>query len=246
MKIATILFAKAPIFGYAKTRISNYFGDVFTLDFYKLILRWQWETIQQLQEYSLPSVSFEYFIYFAKPPTITKKVAIQSFSYLPKLPNLSFKEQVEGALDQKLQAAVENIKKKFDYAIIWGADIPLITIDDFIVATKYANYGSSVIVPANDGGYCLLSIDLRTYHKKIFDTITWSSRYVFKQQQNNFINLKLPLHILDKKPDLDTPQDILRNITYMNQHLNDIYKKRLIDLDSLFVSHTNNEYNQYV
>ena len=236
MKIATILFAKAPVSKYVKTRLAEYFGHDFALELYKLMLSWQWDNIQLLVE---TYKDINVFVYIAKPKEISYKKSLSYFSYLPKIKNITFCEQIDGDLGFKINHSFLDIKKNHDYGIIWGVDIPVLTIHDFISVIQCIP--SASIIPAHDGGYCLMGIPLDQYNAKLVDNIPWSSNTVYKKQKLNFDKLNIPLHTFDKKPDLDTPTDVLKNILYMNDHLNDIYKKRLESINILLMSFTNRQ-----
>ncbi len=243
MKIAWVPFAKAPIEGYAKTRLAKNLGDLFANEIYKLILEWQWDNLEAINSIKgIPKeidlspgktkINSKLFIYIASPLNIKLKKAIELFHFLPKIKNASFHEQSKGDLGERLHSAVMSLKKKNDYVAIWGSDIPVLTKFDFEEILK--DLSRACIIPAFDGGYCLIGINMQEYHPDLFKNIPWNSRSTLKKQKERFKELNIPLRVLPPKPDFDEAKDIIRNILYMQNNLNEIYKKRISKL-SLFL-----------
>ncbi len=251
MKIAFILFAKPPILGCVKTRLAHNLGDKTTLKFYQLMLRWQWDNfkniINQLESKKdiVVKLKFSLFIFLAKPFNLKKREVIATFKFLPSIKKLKFEEQKGADLGSRLADAFGMLKKKkFNFILIWGSDIPSLTQYDIEKALKYRN--SACLIPAMDGGYSLIGINSNYFQKELFENIIWSSKKTFSMQKKRFNDLKIPVHIMDAIPDLDTIKDIIKNILYMQKFNEEVYKDRLALISSFFEDETKSLSSQMI
>ena len=234
IKVAYVIFAKPPIRGFVKTRLADSLGKEFALNLYQLILKWHWETLQKINYFtSIPGdlnikVKPALYIFVAQPMDMKLSRAVKYFDFLPKIKNLKFKEQSTGGLGHRLSHAFTYFKKNFNFIIVWGSDIACLTYHDIEKSLVY--YSSACVLPAYDGGYCLLGLNSGLFHQDIFKEISWSTRHTFSMQKKRFDSLNIPFTIMHKMPDLDTSQDIIKNIIYMEKSSHTIYKNRLEDL----------------
>ena len=240
MKVAYVLFAKPPIHGFVKTRLANEVGPDTALELYKLMLKWHWETLAKLDHSSTHMVEHsdvkirvqiksKSFVFIAQPLDMKLKKAVKYFNFLPNVKKLKFREQSSGNLGERLSNAFLYLQKDFDFIIVWGSDIAALTHHNIQKSLEYRN--SACILPASDGGYCLLGINSKLFCVDIFNQVSWSTKNTFNTQKKRFDNLGVPIVTMPRMPDLDTSRDIIRNITYMQRFSNEVYKKRLADLN---------------
>ena len=161
------------------------------------------------------------------------KESIRLFDFLPTLKKVSFREQARGGLSVRLSNAFAYTKqKRFDFIIAWGSDIPSLTQHDIAKTLEFRN--SACLIPALDGGYSLIAINTKFFQNEIFEKITWSTRKTFLMQKQRFSDLGVPVHIMPAIPDLDTTKDIIKNIIYMKQFSDLVYKERCSSMSTFW------------
>ncbi len=235
MKVAFIVFAKAPIKNFVKTRLAEHTNHTFAFQSYKMMLRWQWNNLQDIINQNYFSTQSKIFIYTAKPMLLSFKEAKQSFSFLPSIKQLQIVEQSNGNLGTRLNKALQNTQKKFDYVIIWGTDVPLLTIHDFKEVLH--NFPRASVIKSMDGGYNLIALNTQDYSPNLFSNIRWSTNQTWFDQKNRLQEHRIPFDIVATKPDLDTTKDIVKNILHAHKerdaHIKKIYIERLYALETL-------------
>ena len=242
MKVACVLFAKPPIAGFVKTRLALNLGEPTTLRLYRLMLEWQWENLRNLMEVSQKRlenetrVQLKPFVFLAQPLDMKLKAAVHHFSFLPPVKGIRFQAQSSGDLGERLSNAFRTLKSRFDFMIVWGSDIPSLVHYDIEKALSHRT--SACLLPASDGGYCLIGIHSKLFDENLFQKIAWGTKNTFLTQKKRFNDLNLPVNIMHTMPDLDNPRDIIRNILYMKKQDDPIYKKRIDALNSFWERET--------
>ena len=115
--------------------------------------------------------------------------------------DLSFRAQGEGHLGDRL-ARVPGP------AIIIGADIPGLSVQQIGQAARIVQDNRIVIGPAADGGYYLIGFPIQ--NPAIWRDIEWGSETVLKATQKNLEGAELPFEQLETLHDCDRPEDLPR------------------------------------
>ena len=236
LRVAWTLFAKTPIDGFVKTRISKILGNEATLAFYKLCLKWQWDNFKEISVHKnipdFPDLQFKssFLVFTAQPAGISLRVSKKYFYETGLTDSIQQKKirficQKGKNLGERLLNAVLKLQKDFDLIVVWGSDAVTLTADHLKKILFHHNF--SCIIPASDGGYNLITIKTDCFKKELFHNILWSTSKTFSMQKKQFDDLNIPLHIMDVMPDVDTPSAILRTYLYMKENKSSIYQDRI-------------------
>lgn len=190
-----MVFAKAPIAGHAKTRLTPALGAEGAAALHARLVEHilQISTEAELCPVELwraGEVEHEFFHRCA-----------QQFA-------LTLKTQHQGDLGLRMYLAFEEALATNDYAIIVGSDCPGLTAHDFAAAlTALRNGADCVLSPADDGGYVL--IGLRRTDLALFSGIDWGTAQVLQQTKARLTQLGWCWQLLDQQFDIDLPQDLV-------------------------------------
>lgn len=190
---ALIIFAKAPVKGKVKTRLTPEYSPAEA----SLIH-------QQLLEYSVANLSCmpEVDVSLQCAPDQNHNF----FKYLMAQYNISLSDQVTGDLGKKMSTALFNTLLDYKKVILIGADIPAIDTDYIQWAFKKLDRNPVVLGPAEDGGYVL--VGLTKPEPNMFENIEWGSSQVLEQTIAQ-LEPDIPL-LLDTLWDVDRPEDVER------------------------------------
>ncbi len=189
-----LIFAKSPEPGKVKTRIGKTMGMNNAAKIYSELLK---TTLLEVKD-----SSFWKSIIYITPDSNQKYFAHY---------NIDTKIQQGDDLGGKLinsfsEASLLNPEK----IIVIGSDCPELTSIDIKKAFYTLDSSPAVIGPTDDGGFYLFGINTKYIEKvkEIFNSeVKWSTEIVFKQVKKVCAKTDLPLHILDKKRDIDTEND---------------------------------------
>ncbi len=121
--------------------------------------------------------------------------------------NLTFVEQKEGDLGEKMQSAfAHSFNQKNERVVIIGTDCPDLNVNIINEAFNKLKNADLVLGPAADGGYYL--IGLSRLIPELFININWGTSQVFRQTKNIAHQLKLKSCNLPILPDVDYPEDL--------------------------------------
>lgn len=192
-KIRLILFAKAPIPGYAKTRLIPALGAQGAARFHQVLVQ---DSLQ-----TLCRVNAAVELHYSEPHPF--------FWRMTRLFNCRLQPQTKGDLGQRMLAA---LRQQQGPAMIMGSDCPSIAtamVERCISTLKTADM---VILPAEDGGYGLIGCK-QPHHpeqRHLFEGIPWGTSEVLKGTRQAAKVAGLSLRELDTIWDIDTPEDLLR------------------------------------
>lgn len=154
------IFAKQPVPGRVKTRLTPPLTPQEAAEFYEISLK---ETLSRCQAAGLAPVLF--FVgeasYFS-----------EHFSGIERRP------QVGGDLGERMAVALEGLLAEADCqaAALIGSDSPDLPLELIGEAFTVLRQRQNVVVPARDGGYTL--IGMRSLRRELFKAIPWSSSEV--------------------------------------------------------------------
>lgn len=191
-----LIFAKAPLPGYAKTRLIPVLGAQGAADLHAGFIR---RTVTLAVESRLSPVEIwtcggeglEFFDAFQS--TVDGRIYTQTGTDL-------------GA---RMGHAMEHALGRADFAVLIGTDCPALGHADLAIACASLATGCDVALgPAEDGGYVL--IGLRRADPALFENIAWGTSDVLRQTRERILRRGWSCHELPTLWDVDHPQDLER------------------------------------
>jgi uncharacterized protein len=194
-----LIFAKAPVPGYAKTRLIPVLGEQGAADLQAELIR---RTVGMAVESRLAPVQLWTCgdtdqDYFGALRSIVKgELYVQSGDDLGA--------RMHHALEQALRVA--------EFAVLIGTDCPAMGGDYLARAcAALAEPGTDAVLgPAEDGGYVL--IGLRRCDTRLFENVAWGTADVLAHTRRRLDGLGWPRRELSMQWDLDRPQDLGRMV----------------------------------
>jgi rSAM/selenodomain-associated transferase 1 len=191
--VAIAILAKAPIAGFAKTRLIPALGEAGAA------------TLQaRLTERAVATVMAA----GTGPVTLwaTPDQRHPSFAHLAARFTVALARQDNGDLGARMLAALAAADGP---ALVIGTDCPALTADHLRTAADVLRAGTdAVLIPAEDGGYVL--IGARVPHPALFRTMHWSSAGVMEETRRRLIELGLSWREPATLWDVDVPDDLER------------------------------------
>lgn len=222
-----VIFAKAPIAGYAKTRLIPAIGA---------------EKAAKLAEKMLHHTVSEALAAEVGPVEICVSPAHDSSdcqSFANPGWNVFWNSQGEGDLGERLTRTAERIIAEGQAPIFLGTDCPSLDRHALKHAAEQLNRHDAVLIPSTDGGYVLFG--LSKFSPSVFEGIPWSTSTVAKEtlKRVNALNWELaslaPLSDIDEPADLKLLPNDWRNLI-MHDVVKDYYGKQLTKTEDLKTS----------
>ena len=187
-----IQFAKAPIAGEVKTRLSPVLNPLQRLSIHCEMMAWVCA--------NLHDVGCAVELWVAGNPN---DAFIQG---LQRRYRCTLQQQVGEDLGQRMANAILQGLRRYDRVLIVGSDCPFVDKDYLDSAFHQLQYCDVVIGPADDGGYVLLG--LKQFHRQLFTGIDWGSAEVLQQSKAAIARQQLSSHTLATLSDIDRPEDL--------------------------------------
>lgn len=191
-----LIFAKAPVPGYAKTRLIPVLGEQGAADLHaKFVRRMVALAVESrlapVELWTCGGGGLEFFDTFRT--AVDGRIHPQS-----------------GAdLGARMGHAIGEALSDADFAILIGTDCPVLDATHLERAcTLLAADSDCVLCPAEDGGYVL--IGLRRFESRIFENIVWGTSTVLTQTRERILGLGLTCAELPTLWDVDEPSDLER------------------------------------
>ncbi len=122
--------------------------------------------------------------------------------------HFDFQPQAEGHLGVRLlRAFEESFARGDERVLIIGADCPTLRAGVLIRALDHLAERDVVIVPASDGGYCL--IGMRRLVPQLLEGIPWGTGEVLAKSVEILKRDDIPYALLETHRDVDTPEDLM-------------------------------------
>jgi rSAM/selenodomain-associated transferase 2/rSAM/selenodomain-associated transferase 1 len=189
-----VLFAKAPVPGYVKTRLAAEVGPHEATRIYRTLGR---DTADALR------AGAGRLIAYVDPPDAGTIVAVADWLGRD---GIEFRLQSEGDLGERMSLAARECLDESDAVCIVGSDIPGLGADSVDAAFRALENHDVVLGPATDGGYYLIAI--RETNPGLFDEIPWSTADVLTATLERASALGLSVSLLEPKTDVDTLADV--------------------------------------
>ena len=192
---AVLVFAKAPVAGYAKTRLVPALGAAGAARLAERLLD---RAVQAACAAALGPVQL----------CCTPDATHPSFQRLARTPAVSLVEQGDGDLGVRMGRAMQRVlaERDTDRALLIGTDAPGLDAAYLRLAAKALAEHDAVFGPALDGGYTL--VGMKRAECGVFDGIAWSTPAVMQQTRERIASLGLTHAELAPLADVDEPADL--------------------------------------
>lgn len=190
-----IIFAKAPVAGFAKTRLIPLLGPAGAAKLARQMLQ---RTLAGAVDAALGPVEL----------CVTPEIASSDWRGVAIAQGLEISAQGDGDLGTRLARAAQRALEHDEAVLLIGTDCvemgaPLLR--EAAVALKHKD---AVIYPAADGGYALLG--LAKFHQLLFSDIAWSTDSVAAETIARIGQLGWSLEVGSLLHDVDEPDDLKR------------------------------------
>ena len=191
--IGVAILAKAPLAGFAKTRLIPHLGAEGAAGLQRWLLQ---RTVKTALSAGLGPVTL-----WCAPDTLHPDFAL-CHTFGP----LTLRRQPDGDLGERMLTAFAETTTPAGTLVI-GTDCPALTPALLHQAAKALAVNDAAVVPAEDGGYVL--IGMRQAAPRIFDAVDWSTGRVMAQTRERLVEIGwrwqefAPLWDVDRGADLD-------------------------------------------
>ncbi len=200
MSTSLIIFAKSPIPGKVKTRLTPYITPAEAAELYKAFIV---DIIDNAHKLKCEQVTITYTPSNAE--ATLRSICGQSVYYLPqKGDNLG--ERMKNAFKHSFDKGSER-------TVIIGTDSPTLPLSYIQKAFDALKEVPVTVGPTFDGGYYL--IGLSEQNDAIFDDIDWSTSKVFVQTLTRIQGMSKQLYALPPWYDVDNPD----NLEFLRSHI---------------------------
>lgn len=158
-----LIFCKAPQPRKVKTRLASDIGEQAAAQVHEYLAR---HCLQQVVDYAIAPVEL-----WCAPDT-----EHDFFRACHSELNIPLKQQVGDDLGQRMQHALSKTLSHRSNAVLIGTDCPMITAEYLRSAFAAIQQGTTVIGPAEDGGYVLLGTG--KVQPRIFSDMPWGTSQV--------------------------------------------------------------------
>lgn len=193
MRIRTIIFAKVPKAGFAKTRLIPALGADGAARLARRLLK------HALEQASTAAIGEVELCRTPMEDALWKEMA------LPR--GILVSDQGDGDLGDRLARAARRAMSNGRACILIGTDCPGLDANRLRRVAAELRGHDAVIVPAKDGGYVALA--LRTFEPWLFQDMAWSTASVAATTIGRLKAAGRRTAILDALHDVDEPEDLL-------------------------------------
>lgn len=190
---ALIVFAKAPMAGFAKTRLIPALGEVGAAHLADRLLA---HALAQACAAAIGPVELCCWPDTSHP----------AFQNLAQVHGVTLSDQGEGDLGEKMARALGRALQTHQGAIVMGTDAPGVDALYLQDAAAALQYQDAVFGPALDGGYTL--VGLRAAQPALFDAMPWSTSSVMGETRLRLARLGIAHAELAVLSDVDEPADL--------------------------------------
>ena len=192
-KVRIVIFAKAPLPGQAKTRLSPALGAIGAAELAKKLLR---HCVNEALKADLDAVEL----------CVSPSLHHPLWDELDIPQTVEWTEQGEGDLGERLARATDRATTQGETVLLIGTDCPGLTAETLREAAQSLAHHQACMVPVSDGGYALLGL----YHDmpSLFTNMPWSTATVAKLTRQRIRAAGWTLKVLESLHDIDEPQDL--------------------------------------
>ena len=193
-RCTVIVMAKAPLPGFAKTRLIPALGaDGAAAIAHRLLDR----AVEQALAAGLGEVDL----------CCAPDCRHEAFARLGGLPRVVLSEQADGDLGARMSHAFERWLARVPQVLLIGTDAPALDAALLRRAAQALEHTDAVFVPAHDGGYAL--VGLRSPSPSLFDGMIWSTSAVMAHTRERLAAAGLRYAELPPVADIDEAADLI-------------------------------------
>lgn len=193
-RCTVIVMAKAPLPGFAKTRLIPALGaEGAAAIAHRLLDR----AVEQALAAGLGAVDL----------CCSPDSRHESFARLGGLPRVELSQQADGDLGTRMSHAFERWLARVPQVLLMGTDAPALDAALLRHAAQALEHTDAVFVPAHDGGYAL--VGLRRPSPSLFDGMTWSTSTVMAHTRERLAASGLRYTELPPVADIDEAADLV-------------------------------------
>lgn len=193
MTISLAILGRAPLAGYAKTRLIPLLGaegaaraqEILLTRIIQVARNWKEEPGRDWHLWCAPDAGHSFFRSLVEPARL--------------------RSQPAGDLGERLTAIHRRVLAEAEAVILLGADAASIGPQDLAQAAAALQEVPAVLAPAEDGGYVLLG--LRAQADFLFDQMPWGTDQVARITRQRLALQGWPWRELAPHWDVDTPDD---------------------------------------
>ncbi len=192
-QIRIVIFAKAPLPGLAKTRLSPALGTAGAADLARKLLC---HCVDEALKADIGPV--ELCVSPTEQHPVWRELDIPSTVF--------WSEQGEGDLGERLARVTQRLTSNDEAVLLIGSDCPGLTAAKLQAAAAALNQHDACLHPVSDGGYALLGLcrDLPS----LFMDMPWSTSAVAELTRRRILEEGWTLKVLESLHDIDEPQDL--------------------------------------
>lgn len=191
--VSTLIFAKTPIAGHAKTRLIPCLGAEGAATLAKKLL---FHTCAQVSDSNADSIELWVSPHKQHPIWQTLVDSMEC----------TILEQQGGDLGERLSHAARSGFKRSESLIFIGTDCPSLDASIINHVIEDLHKYDSVMIPAVDGGYVLLAIS--EFDPSLFTDIPWSTEEVAERTLERIKALNWHCKLYPPLQDIDTAKDL--------------------------------------
>lgn len=192
MAVRIVILAKAPLPGYAKTRLIPALGEQGAANLAVQLLH---HTLREALHADVGEVEL------CVAPTLDHTIWAQYH-----FPGLIWSEQSEGDLGERMLQIAARVTQKSEAVILMGTDCPELTSQRLRDAARALQYYDTCLFPVIDGGYALLG--LSRFVPSVFCDIPWSTDQVGELTRQRVHSAGCSMKEFETLRDVDTPEDL--------------------------------------
>lgn len=194
-RVALAILAKAPLPGYAKTRLIPALGEVGAAQMARRLLM---RTVKAAR--GAPVAERQLWVAPDYSASVWESCGIPD--------DFCIRLQPPGDLGARLSLITEQTLASFDGVLLSGTDCVEVSDRLFAEAAQHLTECDAIIYPAADGGYVLLG--LRRFDPTVFRDIAWSTPEVYPQTLKKLRALGWRVEVGAVLHDVDEPEDLAR------------------------------------
>ncbi|MGV8892507.1 MAG: TIGR04282 family arsenosugar biosynthesis glycosyltransferase [Burkholderiaceae bacterium] len=191
--VRIVIFAKAPLPGFAKTRLIPALGAQGAADLARRMLQ---HTLHKALAANLGHVEL----------CATPSAADPMWEALALPDAVQWSDQGEGDLGQRMARATQRVLESGESVLLIGTDCPQLSADHLRQAASALGQVDAALFPTFDGGYALLG--LKRFHPSLFSNIAWSTDSVAFETLCRLRQLGWTVQSQPMLHDIDEPADL--------------------------------------
>lgn len=193
MPIRIVIMAKAPVAGFAKTRLIPALGPEGAAELAQKMLR---HTVETALAAKLGTVEI----------CVTPDPTNSAWQNLDLPINITWSAQGDGDLGERMARAAARTTRHGEAILLIGTDCPAIDMFTLHEAAQALHQHDAPLIPTFDGGYALLG--LKKFDASLFDDMPWSTSTVARETLKRIRQLGWQAKVLPALYDIDEPIDL--------------------------------------